>query len=53
MSKSTLGQGGLTSVHQIFTLELIGEKAQEKKCRLHVGFIGLEKAYNRLNWEAL
>ena len=38
---------------QIFTLKQIGEKAEEKKCRLYVGFIDLEKMYNRVNREAL
>ena len=38
---------------QIFTLKLIGEKAREKKRRVYVGFIDLEKAYDRVNREAL
>ena len=41
MSKGALEQG----VSQIFTLKQIGEKAQEKKCRVYVGFVDLEKAY--------
>ena len=38
---------------QIFTLKQIGEKAQEKKCSVFVDFIDLEKAYDRVNREAL
>ena len=38
---------------QIFTLKQIGEKAREKKRRVYVGFIDLEKAYNRVNRGAL
>ena len=34
-------------------LEQIGEKAREKKCRVYVGFIDLEKAYDRVSREAL
>ena len=30
-----------------------GEKGREKKCSVHVGFIDLEKAYDRVNREAL
>ena len=33
-------------------LKKIGEKAQEK-CRVYVGFTDLEKAYYRVNREAL
>ena len=40
-------------VDQIFTLEQIGEKAREKQSRVYVGFIDLEKAYHRVNREAL
>ena len=29
----------------MFTLKQINEKAQEKKCRLYVGFMDLEMAY--------
>ena len=50
-------QGGFRAgrgcVDQIFTLKLIGEKAREKKCRVYVGFVDLEKAYGRVNREAL
>ena len=38
---------------QIFTLNQIGEKAQEKKHRVYVSFIDLEKAYDRVNRKAL
>ena len=31
----------------------ISEKAREKKQRVYVGFMGLEKAYNRVKMEAL
>ena len=31
----------------------MGEKAQEIKCRVYVGFMHLEKAYDRVNREAL
>ena len=43
-----MGRGCLD---QIFTLKQIGEKVREKKCR--VGFIDLQKAYDRLNRETL
>ena len=39
--------------NQIFTLRQNSEKAQEKKRRVHVGFIGLEKIYDRVDKEAL
>ena len=49
-------QGGFREgrgcVDQIFTLKQIGEKGLQKKCRVYVGFIDLEKVYNRLNREA-
>ena len=35
-------------VDQIFTLKQIGEKAQEKKYRMYVGFMDLEKTYHGL-----
>ena len=40
---------------QIFTLKQIVEKARKKKCkcRVYVGFMDLEKAYDRVNREAL
>ena len=40
-------------VDQIFTLKQIGEKAREKKCRVYVRFMDLEKSYDRVNREAL
>ena len=40
-------------VNQIFTLKQICEKAREKKCRVYVPFVDLEKAYDRINREAL
>ena len=40
-------------VDQIFTLKQIGKKAQEKKRRVYVGFMDLEKAYDSVNREAL
>ena len=46
-------QGGFTAgrgcIDQIFTLKQIGEKVREKKCIVYVGFIDLEKAYDRVN----
>ena len=47
MSKVNLERGKVC-VDQIFTLKQIGEKAQEKKRRVYVGFIDLEKAYDRV-----
>ena len=44
---------GRVCVNQIFTLKQIGEKSQEKKCRVYGGFIDLEKAYNKVNREVL
>ena len=50
-------QGGFIAgsrcVDQIFTLKQIGEKAREKKCRVYVGFMNLEKVYDRVNREPL
>ena len=40
-------------VNQILTLKQIGEKAQEEKLKVYVGFMDLEKAYNRVNREVL
>ena len=51
MSKGT--RAGKRCVDQIFTLNPIGEKTREKKCRVYVGLIDLEKAYDRINREAL
>ena len=44
---------GRVYVDQIFTLKQIGEKAREKKRRVYMGFIDLEKVYGRVNREAL
>ena len=44
---------GRECVDQIFTLKHIGEKAQGKKRRVYLGFIDLEKAYDRFNREVL
>ena len=38
---------------KIFKLKQIGEKAREKKCRVYVGFIDLEKVFDRVNRKAL
>ena len=38
---------------QIFTLKQIGKKSREKKRRVYVTFMDLEKAYDRVNREAL
>ena len=50
-------QGGFRAgrgcVDQIFALKQIGEKSREKKRRVYVGFIDLEKAYDMVNREAL
>ena len=50
-------QGGFRAgrgcVDQIFTLKQMGEKAREKKCNVYASFIDLEKAYDRVNREAL
>ena len=51
MSKSVLEQGG--TLDHIFTLKQIGEKAQEKKCRVYVGFMDFEKVYDKVNREPL
>ena len=42
---------GRGCVDQIFTLKQIGEKAREKT--VYVGFIDMEKAYDKVNREAL
>ena len=46
-------RAGRGCVDQIFTQKQISEKAQEKKCKVYVGFMDLEKAYDRVNREAL
>ena len=42
-------RGGRGSRDQFFTLKQMCEKDREKKCRLYVGFMELEKAYDRVN----
>ena len=37
----------------MFIQKQIGEKARKKKFRLHMGFMDLEMAYDRDNWEVL
>ena len=44
---------GKGCVNQIFTLKQIGEKGRVKKFGEYVGFVDLEKAYDRVNREAL
>ena len=51
MRKGALEREGC--VDQIFTLKQIGEKAREKKRRVHVSFVDLEKACDKVNREAL
>ena len=46
-------RAGRRCVDQIFNLKQICEKAREKKCRVYAGFMDLEKAYDRVNREAL
>ena len=46
-------RAGRGCVDQIFALKEIGEKARKKRHRVYVGFIYLEKAYDRVNTEAL
>ena len=46
-------RAGRGCVNQIFTIKWIGEKAKEKKLRVYVGFIDLEKVYDRVNRKAL
>ena len=40
-------------VDKIFTLNQIGEKALEKKRKVYVGFMGVGRAYDVVNREAL
>ena len=44
---------GRGCVNQIFTLKQIGKKGWEKKCKVYMGFMDLEKAYDRVSREAL
>ena len=46
-------RAGRVCVDQIFTIKQIGEKARKKKRRVYVGFMDLEKAYDRVNRESL
>ena len=46
-------RSGRECVDQIFTLKQIGEKSQKKKQRVIMGFMDLEKVYDRINSEAL
>ena len=47
-------RAGRRCVDQIFTLKQIGKKAREKKRRVYVDFMDLEKAYDRVkNREAI
>ena len=41
-------RAGRECVDQIFTLKQIGKKAREKKLRVYVSFIDLEKTYDRV-----
>ena len=47
------GRTGRRCVNQIFNLKQIGEKAREKKGGVYVGFMDLEKAYDRINRKSL
>ena len=46
-------RAGSRCADKIFKLKQIGEKAREKKCRVYVGFIDLEKVFDRVNRKAL
>ena len=46
-------RAGMGSIDQTFTLKQISENAREKKRIVYLGFIGLEKAYDKVNTEAL
>ena len=46
-------RAGKGCVGQIFTLKQIGGKAREKKRRVYVGFIDLEKVYDKVNRKVL
>ena len=46
-------RAGMGCVDQIFTSKQIGEKARKKKHRVYMGFIDLEKAYDKVNRKAL
>ena len=46
-------RAGMGCVDQIFTLKQVSKKEQGKKRRLHVGFMDLEKPYDRVNREVI
>ena len=46
-------RAGRGCADQIFPLKQIGEKVREKKRRVYVGFMDLEKAYDSVNREAI
>ena len=46
-------RAGRGYVDQIFTLKQIGKEAREKKRRGYMGFINLERVYDRVNRQAL
>ena len=48
---SGIFRAGRGCVDQVFTIKHIDEKARDKKCRVYVGFIDIEKAYDRVNRE--
>ena len=50
VSKGVSNRSG--QVDEIFTLKQIGEKVCEKKQKVYMGFMDLEKAYDRVNREA-
>ena len=51
MSKGVSEQGGGVQIKS--SPKIRCEKAREKKCSVHVGFMDLRKAYDRVNMEAL
>ena len=59
MTEGLIGdeQGGFRAgrgcADELFTLKQTGEKTEEKKRKVYVGLIDLEKAYDRVNMEAL
>ena len=46
-------RAGKGCVDQIFTLKQIGDKVREKIHKVYVSFMDLEKAYDKVNREAL
>ena len=53
MSKVSDQGRGVQIIDKIFTLKQIDEKECEKKKRVQIGFMDLEKAYDRINKERL